>query len=435
MKRSFRFWQWETLIVTMVGYALYYVIRKNLSIAMPLLGEIGVSKVQLGAFLTCGGIVYGVGRFLNGIVADRNSARKVMALGLAICALVNVAFGFSDSISGALGAARPTVALVWTMGLLWILNSYFQGMGVGPCIKTLPQWYPPEELSTKQSIWNLSHSVGAGAVFALCGWFLIPAFHSWRLCFIVPALIALAGAGAILLLFRDSPTDLGFPPVRAVSAKPLETPEEKAAYKAFVRGAVFRNRNVWIIAIADFFVYTVRFAALDWGIVLLMETKGLSLAEATTLCFVFEIVGGNCGMVVAGWATDRFFGSRAHRTSVFCMLGAALAIAAFWCVPVSAPLAVKLVPFLFIGFFIYGPQALLGVATTQQATPRAAGVAGGFVGIFSYASTVLSGIGFGFIAQRWGWSAAYAAILVAAVTGGVVLTLMWRAQAEAAERT
>ena len=430
MKRSFRFWQWETLIVTMIGYALYYLIRKNLSIAMPLLGEIGVSKVQLGTFLTCGGIVYGAGRFLNGIVADRNSARKVMALGLAICALVNVVFGFSDSISGAMGTSRPTVALVWTMGVLWILNSYFQGMGVGPCIKTLPQWFPPEELSTKQSVWNLSHSVGAGAVFALCGWFLIPAFHSWRLCFIVPALIALAGAGAILLLFRDSPTDLGFPPVRAVSAKPLETPEEKAAYKAFVRGAVFRNRNVWIIAIADFFVYTVRFAALDWGIVLLMESKGLTLATATTLCFLFEIVGGNLGMVVAGWATDRFFGSRAHRTSVLCMLGAAAAIAAFWLVPASAPLAAKLVPFMMIGFFIYGPQALLGVATTQQATPRAAGVAGGFVGIFSYASTVISGIGFGFIAQHWGWSAAYAAMLAAAVVGGGVLTAIWRADAQ-----
>ena len=54
MKGSFRFWQWETLIVMMVGYALYYVIRKNLSIAMPLLGEIGISKIQLGAFLTYG---------------------------------------------------------------------------------------------------------------------------------------------------------------------------------------------------------------------------------------------------------------------------------------------------------------------------------------------------------------------------------------------
>ena len=411
----------------MIGYALYYLIRKNLSIAMPLLGEIGVSKVQLGTFLTCGGIVYGAGRFLNGIVADRNSARKVMALGLLICGLVNIAFGCSDWISAHFSLFTFHLSLVSTMGLIWIVNSYFQGMGVGPCIKTLPQWFPPEELSTKQSVWNLSHSVGAGAVFALCGWFLIPAFHSWRLCFIVPAAIALCGAAAVLFLFKDSPRDLGFEPILKTSAKPLETPEEKAAYRAYVREHVFRNPRVWTIAVADFFVYTVRFAALDWGIVLLMESKGLTLATATTLCFLFEIVGGNLGMVVAGWATDRFFGSRAHRTSVLCMLGAAAAIAAFWLVPASAPLAAKLVPFMMIGFFIYGPQALLGVATTQQATPRAAGVAGGFVGIFSYASTVISGIGFGFIAQHWGWSAAYAAMLAAALVGGGVLTAIWRA--------
>lgn len=439
--RSLKWWQWETLLVTMGGYALYYLIRKNLSIAMPLLGEIGVSKVQLGAFLTAGGIVYGVGRFLNGIVADRNSARKVMATGLFICAFVNVLFGLSDWIVESGGApsspATASIALVWTMGVIWIVNQYFQGMGVGPCIKTLPKWFPPEELSTKQSIWNLSHSVGAGAVFALCGWALIPLFHSWRLCFIVPAAIAAAGGLAILFLFKDSPEEVGLSVVSANSPNGMcLTPEaekghdtrdeEEEDYKSYVACHVFRNPKVWIIAIADFFVYTVRFAALDWGIVLLMETKGLSLAAATTLCFVFEIVGGNLGMVVAGWATDRFFGSCAHRTSVLCMAGAALAIAAFWFVPVSAPIVVKLLPFMMIGFFIYGPQALLGVATTQQATPRAAGVAGGFVGIFSYASTILSGIGFGFVAQQWGWDAAYATILASALAGGGVLLLIWR---------
>jgi len=432
--RSLKWWQWETLLVTMGGYALYYVIRKNLSIAMPLLGEIGVSKIQLGAFLTAGGIVYGVGRFLNGIVADRNSARKVMATGLFICSAVNMLFGFSDFI--ALGHAAPVVAegtavaasLVWTMGVVWIVNQYFQGMGVGPCIKTLPKWFPPEELSTKQSIWNLSHSVGAGAVFALCGWFIIPAFHSWRLCFVVPAAIAALGGVAALFLFKDSPEEVGFAKIENGKLK-VENDEGLAVdYKSYVSRWVFRNPRVWIIAIADFFVYTVRFAALDWGIVLLMETKGLSLASATTLCFVFEIVGGNLGMVVAGWATDRFFGSRAHRTSVVCMAGAAAAIAAFWLVSPTMPLVVKLLPFMMIGFFIYGPQALLGVATTQQATPRAAGVAGGFVGIFSYASTILSGIGFGFVAQQWGWNAAYATILAAALVGGGVLLLMWRAE-------
>ena len=450
---SLKWWQWETLLVTMGGYALYYLIRKNLSIAMPLLGEIGVSKVQLGAFLTAGGIVYGVGRFLNGIVADRNSARKVMAAGLFICSAVNALFGFSDFL--ALGTAAPAVAdgsaavsLVWTMGIIWILNQYFQGMGVGPCIKTLPKWFPPEELSTKQSIWNLSHSIGAGAVFALCGWLLIPVFHSWRLCFIVPAAIAAAGGIAVLFLFKDEPETVGLtvrPADRSSHASRLISKTEVEPqprdgkdddYRSYVARWVFRNPKVWTIAIADFFVYTVRFAALDWGIVLLMETKGLSLAAATTLCFVFEIVGGNLGMVVAGWATDRFFGSRAHRTSVFCMAGAGVSIAAFWLVPASAPLAVKLLPFMMIGFFIYGPQALLGVATTQQATARAAGVAGGFVGIFSYASTILSGIGFGFVAQNWGWDAAYATILAAALLGGGALLLIWRAspQPQAASR-
>ena len=437
--RSLKWWQWETLLVTMGGYALYYVIRKNLSIAMPLLGEIGVSKVQLGAFLTAGGIVYGVGRFLNGIVADRNSARMVMAVGLFICSTVNVLFGFSDFI--VLGSAAPVVsggvaaatALVWTMGIVWVVNQYFQGMGVGPCIKTLPKWFPPDELSTKQSIWNLSHSVGAGAVFALCGWLLIPAFHSWRLCFIVPAAIAAAGGVAVLFLFKDDPSIVGLG-IASQTPQTSQTSQTPQTYKSYIARHVFRNPKVWTIAIADFFVYTVRFAALDWGIVLLMETKGLSLASATTLCFVFELVGGNLGMVVAGWATDRFFGSRAHRTSVVCMAGAAAAIAAFWSVPASAPLAAKLLPFMAIGFFIYGPQALLGVATTQQATPRAAGVAGGFVGIFSYASTILSGIGFGFVAQRWGWNAAYATILAAALAGGGVLLLMWRAEAEARQR-
>ena len=31
--KSMRFWQWETMLVTMGGYALYYIVRKNLSFA------------------------------------------------------------------------------------------------------------------------------------------------------------------------------------------------------------------------------------------------------------------------------------------------------------------------------------------------------------------------------------------------------------------
>ena len=85
--KTLAWWQWETLLVTMGGYALYYIIRTTLSLAMPLLGgEFGISKVQLGAFLTLHGVIYGLARFTNGVLTDRNSARKVMAIGLFICA-------------------------------------------------------------------------------------------------------------------------------------------------------------------------------------------------------------------------------------------------------------------------------------------------------------------------------------------------------------
>ena len=69
-RKSLGWWQWETLLVTMGGYALYYIIRKNFSLAMPLLGGIGISKVQLGAFLTAGGMLYGFARFTNGILTS-----------------------------------------------------------------------------------------------------------------------------------------------------------------------------------------------------------------------------------------------------------------------------------------------------------------------------------------------------------------------------
>ena len=128
------------------------------------------------------------------------------------------------------------------------------------------------------------------------------------------------------------------------------------------------NPIIWVLAVTNFFVYIVRFSMLDWGMMLLPGSKGVSVAVAGIMVAVFEFVGGNLGMVVAGWATDHIFGSRAHRTCVFCMLGAIISTAIFWLVPDTASAWVLAIPFTLIAFFIYGPQALLGIAAANQAT-------------------------------------------------------------------
>ena len=98
--KRFKYWQTRTIIATMVGYALFYFVRKNFSLAMPgLEADLGISKTSLGIFLTLNGVVYGLSRFVNGILADRMNARWYMAIGLALCALANFAFGFGEDVS------------------------------------------------------------------------------------------------------------------------------------------------------------------------------------------------------------------------------------------------------------------------------------------------------------------------------------------------
>ena len=73
--KRFKYWQTRTIVATMIGYALFYFVRKNFSLAMPgLEADLGISKTSLGIFLTLNGVVYGLSRFVNGILADRMNA-------------------------------------------------------------------------------------------------------------------------------------------------------------------------------------------------------------------------------------------------------------------------------------------------------------------------------------------------------------------------
>ena len=159
--RSFNNWQLRTIIYTMVGYALFYFVRKNFSIAMPgLTAEFGISKVELGLFLTLHGIIYGLSRFVNGIIADRGSAKVVASVGLMLCAVANIIFGVSDFVANwivVLAAKMGTTltfstVLIYCMGIVWVINGYLQGMGVPPFTKIMTQWIHPDQLATKMSV-------------------------------------------------------------------------------------------------------------------------------------------------------------------------------------------------------------------------------------------------------------------------------------------
>lgn len=441
-KQRFKYWQTRTIIATMVGYALFYFVRKNFSLAMPgLEADLGISKTSLGIFLTLNGVVYGISRFVNGVLADRMNARWYMSIGLALCALSNFAFGFGEDVSywltGEHDGTQFTNTMILFMGIMWVVNGMLQGTGFPPCARLLTHWIPPTELATKMSWWNTSHSIGAGLVVILCGYIMgnmgVGAAHTgaWRWCFWIPAGISFVGAIALALLLRDTPTSVGLPELEGTEsggkrgAEATKGPE----YRAFLRKHVFGNPLIWILGFANFFVYVVRFSVLDWGPSLLSQSKGVSMEHAGWLVAMFEIAG-IVGMVFAGWATDRWLKGRAHRTCVFCMAGAALFVFLFWRLPSDAPVWLLFATLCAAGFCIYGPQALIGIAAANQATKHAAATANGLTGLFGYASTLVSGVGLGYVAQHYGWNLAYVGILAMALVGMAVFLLMWRARAD-----
>jgi OPA family glycerol-3-phosphate transporter-like MFS transporter/OPA family sugar phosphate sensor protein UhpC-like MFS transporter len=85
-------------------------------------------------------------------------------------------------------------------------------------------------------------------------------------------------------------------------------------------------------------------------------------------------------------------------------------------------------------FFIYGPQALYGVCASQQATKYAAGTGNGIIGIFGYASSLISGVLFGSMADTGGWNQVFMISVIFGVVGAVAIGLMWKAPADGYEK-
>lgn len=404
---SFKYWQWRILLSALVGYALFYFVRKNLSATAPVIyKELGITKEQFGLFLTLHGVLYGVSKFFNGVLGDRLNARWFMPFGLVCCGVINIAFGLSTSI--------------FALGVLWMLNGWFQGIGFPPCARLMTHWFAPREFATKMAIWNSSHSIGAGLIFILCG-YLAPL--GWRMCFFVPAGIVLVGAFILVFTLRDTPESLGFPPVEGTADHSHDTEEFSGALARLV----FSNPYIWLLSIANFFVYAVRYGILDWGPTFLKETRGINLASANWMTAAYE-GAGLLGMIYGGWITDRMFGGRAARASFFYMVGCTGSLILFWKLPnqtwVSSTILLCLA-----GFFIYGPQSLIGTACAKLATKRAAATAIGLTSVFGYLSTTLSGWGIGRIVEQNGWDGGFMVFVVCSAVGVLLFAVCWGAKA------
>lgn len=409
-RKIYNKWRLRILISIIFGYGTYYLCRQNFSMIMPaFMEEFGYSKTQLGWVLTLASIVYGVGKFVNGYISDKSNARYFMVIGLLCSAIITFILGFSESI--------------WFLGSFLIINHWFQSMGWPPAARMLTHWFAPKELGTKWALGAASHQVG-GAITLVFSGYLVANF-GWRYAFFMPSIIATAIAVILFNRLRESPKELGLPPVEAYKGD--EDFEEDISENHLTSMEIFRkvfvNRNMWYICFANMCVYIVRIGIIFWAPLFLKEFKNISLEHAGWQVAAYEVTG-LLGGFAAGWISDKFMGGQRGPVGAFFMVCLAIALIMFWKMP-EGYVYFSTIALILVGFFVYGPQVLVGVASADFASKKAIGTANGLAGTMGYVGSGLSGICVGALIDNWGWSSAFIFFISAALTGAIFFILTW----------
>lgn len=403
----------QVFISIYIGYLLYYFVRSNFVFAKDYLFDLGFTKTQVGFVASALGFSYGISKFVMGNVSDRSNARYFLAIGLIMSGIMNLLL--------------PNTTNIIFMFIIMLLNGWFQGMGWPPCGRIMTHWFSDRERGVKMSIWNTAHNLGGGliATVALLG---VTIFSSWKGIFYFPALIAIVGGFIYIILARDTPQSVGLPPIEEFKndypevQKNLKDKEAEMSGKEILFKYVLNNKLLWCIAIANIFVYLVRYGVINWVPTYLKETRGFSMNDSSIAFALFEYAAIP-GTIIIGWLSDHVFNGRRAPIGIICMVGVVIATVVYW--QSESYLAINCA-LAMIGALIYGPVMLIGVSALDLVPKKAAGTAAGFTGLFGYmGGQVLAEIAIGAVVDKYSWNGGFIMLILCSILAIVFLSFTW----------
>ena len=250
----------------------------------------------------------------------------------------------------------------------------------------------------------------------------------WRRGFWIPAIVLTVIALCFVSFTRNKPSDVGLPEMAEddVTGRVSEqNPKTDAALSSRqILSVVLKNPIVWLISLMYFFTKMGRYAIFFWLPLYMVEHLGYSLAEAGYTSILYE-AAGFAGIVAAGYVSDKVFQARRMPVGALGMWG--LAITCLFQPQLAAWSHLgNAIGISLIGFFTYGPDALMsGAAAIDAGSPKAAGLASGFINGVGSLGQMLSGFVVAYIARQLGWdSLFYFFVAIAAIAGGL-LALKW----------
>jgi sugar phosphate permease len=376
-------WRWRVFAATWACYAGFYFCRKPFSSAKASLGsELHFSDLDLANVYAVYLVTYAAGQFLSSWLGPRLGPRRMLLGGMAISVLSSVGFGLATTVGG--------------FAVLMAINGFAQATGWSNNVGTMAAWFHRGERGTVMGWWATNFQVGGFAATLLAGWSMqhpewirglarqfgvqseIPSFR-------VPFFAGAGVLACVMLLVwawqRNRPEDVGLPPVEEPHVELATTAGARPARAVAAAG---RDRGTWttvlLVAMAYFALKFVRYAMWSWGPFLLQRNFHLAKDEASYWSTVFD-VAGTAGVIATGWLSDKVFGGRRAKVSLWMLLGMVAATGLLFTVGQTS-VALFIVCLGLVGFTLFGPDALLTGAGamdigSREGAVRAAGIISG----------------------------------------------------------
>ena len=200
MNRTFEKYKWINLMTFAVMYNFVYLGRFNINNLMNYIaGDLVLTDGQQEAISMSVFISYALGSFINGYLADRFGAKKIVVIGGLFTCVFNVCVPFQDN---------------WTSVLLiWFLNGYFQSMIWVGGISFLSNWWQTGERGKGIGVANFFSGMSHATAYVLPV-MVMPIWPAmgWKISFIIPIGVLFLFVVLFAIFARETPESTGLEP-------------------------------------------------------------------------------------------------------------------------------------------------------------------------------------------------------------------------------
>ncbi len=410
-----RFFNWFPMGLT---YAFLYMGRYNLTVAKNALGA-AMPNHDFGIIFAAGTFTYAFAFLLNGPLTDKIGGRWAILIGAMGAALMNAAMGFL--LYGQL-VHQWNLNLVLAFSILYAMNMYFQSFGAVAIVKVNSTWFHVRERGIFGGIFGILISLGLYFAFdwselivrataqqpETLSWIerglrsilgiplTAPQAELWWI-FYVPALILLAFFVLEFFLLKDRPGQAGFTDFDTMDASSGEADQPFNLNSLLKR--ILTNKVIITVAVIELCTGVLRQGIMHWYHIF---NKALGLGQDY---FVYQhwglllMIAGATGGMVAGWLSDKVFGSR--RGPVAALLYGVMILAT-----VSMNFVLHLPPgflavvVILISICVIGTHGMLsGTATMDFGGRKGAATAVGLIDGAVYLGTGIQALALGFLTE------------------------------------